>query len=536
MTIDHQRQVVARCCERAAAVGVRSGMTLAHARALLPEGDHDRAIIEDFNPRRDAAALRRLADWATRFTPLVSPDPPDGLFLDITGCEHLFGGERGLLRALARGVRRLGFRCRLAAAPTFGSAWAVARFGPYERSIVPPGRAADAVRPLPVAALRISPETEAALHEVGIERIEHLLALPRRDLPSRFGPELLTQLDRATVESALIGDETIDPVRPADPPRAELLFSGPTTQHEAVCEAARRVLGDLCRRLERLESGARLIDLRLLRVNADPVVVPLSMSRPTRSLKHLWSLARPHLERAHLGFGVEGVTATAHRLARLPHEQLEHADGDWSAAERADRRRHLRAIGELVDTLTGRLGPQAVSVLETRQSHIPERAFSARTAAGAVGELAQEEGAAPPHPATRNPPRVPPPAIDPTSRPTILLDPPEPADVIALVPDGPPTRLRWRSTERHIRAGIGPERVAGEWWKEEERCQGAEVPRCQGGGDPGALDTLTPRHLDTSSHRDYFRIQDTTGLWLWVYRESDDHTPGARWFVHGIWG
>ena len=43
-----------------------------------------------------------IADWCDRFTPLVALDPPHGLFLDITGCAHLFGGERALLQTRLR--------------------------------------------------------------------------------------------------------------------------------------------------------------------------------------------------------------------------------------------------------------------------------------------------------------------------------------------------------------------------------------------------------------------------------------------------
>ena len=50
----------------------------------------------------DAKTLDDIADWCDRFTPLVALDPPHGLFLDITGCAHLFGGERALLRIAVR--------------------------------------------------------------------------------------------------------------------------------------------------------------------------------------------------------------------------------------------------------------------------------------------------------------------------------------------------------------------------------------------------------------------------------------------------
>ena len=41
----------------------------------------------------DRKTLDDIADWRDRFTPLVALDPPHGLYLDITGCAHLFGGD-----------------------------------------------------------------------------------------------------------------------------------------------------------------------------------------------------------------------------------------------------------------------------------------------------------------------------------------------------------------------------------------------------------------------------------------------------------
>ena len=49
----------------------------------------------------DAKTLNDIADWCDRFTPLVALDPPHGLFLDITGCAHLFGGEAALMQMSA---------------------------------------------------------------------------------------------------------------------------------------------------------------------------------------------------------------------------------------------------------------------------------------------------------------------------------------------------------------------------------------------------------------------------------------------------
>ena len=97
----------------------------------------------DADPAADAAALRRLALWCLRYTPIAAPwDEPsgaDGLFLDITGCAHLFGGEERLLADLAARLSAFGLFPRTAIADTAGAAWAVARHGERDATIVASG-------------------------------------------------------------------------------------------------------------------------------------------------------------------------------------------------------------------------------------------------------------------------------------------------------------------------------------------------------------------------------------------------------------
>ena len=88
---------IAALNDEAAKLGLRAGMSLADARAMYPS-----LIAVDADEAADARTLDAIADWCDRYTPLVGLDPPDGLFLDITGCAHLFGGEAGLCRDLTR--------------------------------------------------------------------------------------------------------------------------------------------------------------------------------------------------------------------------------------------------------------------------------------------------------------------------------------------------------------------------------------------------------------------------------------------------
>ena len=141
-----------------------------------------------YRPQHELGALKALARWALRFSPIVAVDPPDGLFIDVSGCQRLFGGERRLFGLIAEAVDRLGFRGRVAAAPTFACAWAVARFGPDPRAIVPESGRRAVLSALPVEALRLEGTVVEALREVGLERIGHLLDLPRPSVLSWWRP------------------------------------------------------------------------------------------------------------------------------------------------------------------------------------------------------------------------------------------------------------------------------------------------------------------------------------------------------------
>ena len=146
-------------------------MMLADARAMVPA-----LQVHAAEPPADARLLEDLAAWCERYTPYVALDRSHehaaggGLWLDVTGCAHLFGGEAALRADLLARLRRQGLAAAAAIADTPGAAWAVARYG--ATPIVPPGGARVALAPLPVAALRLDPDTVQMLERLGLERIE----------------------------------------------------------------------------------------------------------------------------------------------------------------------------------------------------------------------------------------------------------------------------------------------------------------------------------------------------------------------------
>jgi protein ImuB len=464
-------------CPAAARAGLAMSMRVADARALVPD-----LHVSPADPDGDRAALNDLARWCGRVSPWTAPDPGaaahlSGVLMDITGCARVFVGEDRLLDGLIGDVRALGFTARAAAAPTLGLAWALARHGePGRRGWCAAEDAHGALAPLPVEALRLTPETCAALRRFGLNTAGALMALPRRALVRRFGPELARRLDQA------LGGvrETLSPLRPAPALRARVRFAEPLITLESVGEAFAHALTRLCALLEREGLGARRVRLTLYRADGGVGEMMLAAAAPVRDSAHLIRLMRHRLERAGLdaGFGVDLVEVAA--LLTRPLDVGQTSLDPDAGAERL-------AAARLMDRLDARLGAGAAACAEAVDSHAPERAGRWRA------------GAAAPAVWPRRPER----------RPLLILDPPEPAEAVAEIPDGPPRRFTWRRVAHTVARAEGPERIAPEWWR------------------------LTPGAAART--RDYFRVETGEGRRFWLYREGlygrETQQPG--WFVHG---
>lgn len=497
-------------CNRAAQQsGLTVGELLSNARSKVRD-----LHTRDADPAADAAALRKLALWALRYAPVVAPwsegdemGAAHGLFLDITGCAHLFGGEAALLADLDRRLRAFGLFPRLAVADTAGAAWAMARHGGKDRPIVPSGEERLALEKLPLAALRIGGETQLLMRRLGFQRVGEVIDQPRAPFAARFAPEFLHRLDQALGRAP----EPLDPVTPPPAYRAQAHFVEPIMTQEHVLEAATRLLHGLAVELTHASAGARVLRLLVFRVDGDVVSLDLGLAAPTRDAQHIASLIALRLDR--LGseldaeFGFEAAAVHVLVAEPLPDRQAPLGMGEETAAA-------CDGLAQLVDRLDQRLGRGAVCQLHPHHSHIPEHAVRSRpTGAASPSPFMQEsclrhdveEGrgggdgrafggggwVAPSAP-----------------RPLLLLPQPEAADVLALIPDGPPRQFRWRGVLHQVTGAQGPERITPEWWRR-----------------------------TGEATRDYFMVEDTEGRRFWLYRaglyERGDTAP-PQWFVHGV--
>ena len=481
---------VTACNAAAAATGIAPGQSVPDAMTLCPKLDLQAA---DF--AADRTALKRLALWCGRYTPWTAVDPvgigeiPDGIVLDISGCDHLFGGEEALLADLRRQLHGFGLTVRVAIASTPGAAWALARFGAAP-VIAPPGSEADALATLPVAALRLSDAAVDGLMRLGLKRVGNLYGKPRAPIAARFGREVALRLD----EALGFAREPISPLRPPAPFRARGVFAEGLTRTEDIEEAVRLLAGELCRLLASERRGARQLELTLFRADGEVTRLSAGTAAASHDALHLARLFREKLGQAgddfDTGFGIEAAMLAATAVDPLAPAQ-DSFDAEGAGAE---------ALAQIIDRLGARLGHERIVRLEPRASHVPERAVVSVPALKGVAPAMQgwrvqveEQMAAA--------------LTGYLARPLRLLTRPEPVETVAEVPEGPPRIFRWRRVTHRVTRSEGPERIAPEWWRSGGR-----------------------------RTRDYYRVEDAEGRRFWLYRDGLylRDKAGPRWYLHGI--
>lgn len=564
------RQLLAAVNPAAAVKGLAAGMPLADALSFLPG-----LATRPAEPAEDEAALRRLGEWCTRYSPWTAPDRTDGVKIEVTGSAHLWGGEAELAADLSRRLARQGLAHRLAIADTLGAAWGVARHAREDEAeaaiscrlaagaakipnfIVAPGATREAIAPLPVSALRLESALVQGLHRVGLRRIGEIMTMPRDALARRFGEIIGRRLDQA------LGDlpEPLSPMAEAPTRRVRLSFAEPIIDSADFARAAERLTQDLVARLAREGMGVRRLDLAFHRVDGRVEHIRSGTARPSRDPVHLARLMISQLDTVDPGLGVEDAILAAFAVEPLAPEPLETLlpskepprpplgepgrvrggrpepaldtplTPTLSARKRAERKSFLvthPSLAPLFDRIGAKLGLDALARLESRESHIPERA----SIAVPVGDNPHPNPPAFAGEGTRRPrqclsspssasgegsgrglePR-PTPGFT-TPRPVRLFAPPEPVEAFWVLPDDPPFQFTWRRRPHRVTQADGAERIAEEWWRPDGRLIDAA-------GNPDAI-------------RDYYRVEDETGRRFWLFRAGLPGDPPPRWFVHGL--
>jgi protein ImuB len=471
--------------DAAARLGLEPGLPLANARAICPQ-----LQIFDADEAADAKALNAIAEWCDRFTPLVALDSPHGLFLDITGCVHLFGGEAAMMRLVCDVLTAQGFAVSAAIAGTSVCARTITRH--VHGRIVRAGEEADAVKPLPVSALGADDAITTGLRRAGLKTIGDVASRARHEITARFGAGFTTLLEQALGQ----GDAPISPRKPLPDYIVEKRFAEPVATDGVISATLSRLAEMLVAAMAQQGKGARRLEARFFRTDGAVRTIIVDTGQPVTRGEVIDRLFRERLDALSdpldPGFGFDLIRLSASRTEIVVQQQR---DLDANVHDNDE-------LAALIDRIAARIGGRRVVVHLPQDTHIPERTVLAAPAQHHLAAAARAVW----------PARV---EGEPPLRPLRLFERPEEIKVIAQVPDGPPARFVWRRATHAVVHAEGPERVAMEWW------------RSQG-------EMLT---------RDYFRVEDEAGLRFWLYRDGlydreivqeEGKAVQPNWFMHGL--
>lgn len=463
---DHGRMIITAANVPAQQQGIFNGLMLADARAIVPG-----IQFFDDEPGRPNRLLHALAEWCIRFTPNVSVDLPDGLTLDASGCAHLWGGENAYLSDIYKRLKGFGYNINIAMADTVGTAWAVARFA-KDSFIIAAGGQAQALLPLPPAALRIAPEISERLEKLGLRRIEDFINMPRTALRRRFGKDLLLRLDQALG----LEKEVMILVQPVTFYGERLPCLEPIVTATGIEIALKLLLKIVCSRFQKDQKGLRTAILKCYRVDGKTSDVSIGTNRPSRNAGHLFKLFESHIASIEPALGIELFVldaAIVEDLSSVQERLFEEAGGLDDTG-----------LSELLDRIGNKVGAAHIHRYMPDEHYWPERSFKK------VPEMNREfvfEW-----------------KLD-RPRPIKLLPNPQAINVTAPIPDYPPMNFRYLGKLHKIVRADGPERIEQEWW------------------------------LQEGEHRDYYCVEDDEGCRYWLFRLGHyNAAKNYQWFIHGF--
>lgn len=479
------------CNEAARGFGLEAAMALSDARALC--------ALCRFYPEDDDGVrkwLMLIARWCWRYSPVVGVDEERlGLWIDSTGAAHLWGGPQAMLDDIAARFAKESLRAHIVMASSYGAALGLAlSCQPQRPLLIEDTEEAhhEALCPLPLSALRLSQNQIDELATVGMTVIGDLWALKRGMVAMRFGEDVILRRDQ------IFGHAPERPVPLAHfkPVVIQQHYHEPIGGLASLETMVEGLLSGLAAMLSEMMLGCRHVEIGWQTLEGQTGHISHKLSRPSRDVRLLQRLFQEAASQIDAGFGIEYSWVKAASLsAQMPQSVIFDDEGRF-VEDDSDK------LSQLVDHLAARLGTKRVQSLTMVENWIPEESQDFRCAQDSpedaphktgdlfTSDMARQCGVSSP-------------------RPMRLLSPPEPIQAIALLPDHPPSQIRWRGQNWRIRRATGPERIGPKWWQNQQS--------------------------DKMISRDYYRLETQDGYRLWVYRSGlPDRGDAISWHLHGL--
>ncbi len=349
------RRRILACNKQAVANGIRVGMALKSAYALVPD-----LVVSDYDEACEAAHLEQLTLWALQYSSNVVPEPPDTLLIEIQASLKLFGGINSLLERIGSELRAQHVTVVPAIAPTPAAAMLFTRAG-IRKQIGSPQALKTTLASVNVAQLPLDEFTFKGLRQSGIQTLGGLMDIPPAALTRRFGSactEFLYKLD-----GRLPDPKT--PYKPSDTflLAVDLPLEAPDTQ--ALIFPLKRLLGSLGGFLKARDLGIRHLDIHLYHHRLKRHSVALKFLDATANMDHLLRVTTERLDTVVLKAPVIALSLESAELAPLEREGRDLFQKSQSQNQ---------SIEQVLDKLVARLGQEAIYTASSEEDHRPEKA------------------------------------------------------------------------------------------------------------------------------------------------------------------
>jgi protein ImuB len=423
-------------------LGLVSGMSLLQAESFA--GVH---LFRRSFPR-ESSAQNALLECASSYSPRVEAAAPQSaaesggtVVLDIRGTDSLFGSPRQLAESAHGKLQTIGLLAQIAVAENFHAAISAAR-GHAGVTVLPQGREADILAPLPLAVLGPTADMEDTFRLWGIRTCGELAALPERDLISRLGQHARRLRDLALGQHPHL-------LVPVEEDFASGLFEvteldHPVDQLESLLFLFARMLDSLLERVNAHALAISAIHITLKLEKSDPRIPPTHLrsvrpALPTSDAQALLKLVQLDLE-THAP--PAAVLAIEMRVEPARPQQAQHGLFLPQSPEPG-------RLDILLARLRKLLGEDRVGVPQLLDSHNSE-SFRMSTFA-------------PPPPRAR---------ISRQSEGSVVLRVCRPPlAIIVTTCDTRPTAVYIEGQHYSVLAQAGPWRTSGQWWSQTNWCR-----------------------------------------------------------------
>jgi protein ImuB len=339
----------------AAAAGLRAGMRLTAAHALLPD-----VAMVDHDPSAETRWQQFLAAWAYRHSSLVSAQWPGCLVLEVRASFGLLGPWPRIEARLREELATLGFAHRIAMAPTPRAAHVLAglRDG---LAVDQPTAMQDLLDRVPVRRALLPDDAGERLHRMGLRDLRAIRALPTDSVRRRFCLALLDHLDRLYGSA----DDPLAYYAPPDHFDSRIELDCEVESRTALLFPLRRMIGDLCTCLSIRDGGVQRFVLRLEHEETH-TDVEVGLLAAEREPAMLFELTRGRLERVQLERPVVAMRLLARELPPFVPASRDLFDV---------RAQQTLPWPQLRERLRARLGDAAVHRMVPTSDPRPERAW-----------------------------------------------------------------------------------------------------------------------------------------------------------------